>query len=264
MNININAPTGSDRQALSKVWYDIAMAHSSATTYAATAMSDMDTLLNLIQCKHTDILPASVAQPNLEAAAVGTASAASQPLVLLIHALGTVAASRQQQAALHPGLCNVRLEAEVKHLAVQSSQDKPSKDNAINLDHSAMTALLRCAILLLKLVDLTPAGVATDGLAALWLTIFCLLTRFQENMHSDLAPDSVNDQPPGSASEQQQLTRVLVQLILRMLQHSQGILQSGATICFQLLACLVGTPATQPTALPAMCTKGNVVLTCST
>ena len=193
-----------------------------------------------------------------------TASAASRPLVLLIHALGTVAASRQQQVALHPGLRYVRLEAEMKHLAVQSSQDKPSKDNAVNLDQSAMNPLLRCAILLLKLVDLTPAGAATDARAALWLTIFCLLTGFQGHMHSDSATDSGYDQPPGSASEQQQLTQILVQLILRMLQHSQRLLQLGATICFQLLACLVGTPATQPTALPAMCTKGNAVLTCST
>lgn len=226
-------------------------------------MSDIDTLVDLVQCKHTDILSSSVAQSTLKAAAVETASAASRPLILLIHALGTLAASRQQQAALIPGLRNVRLEAEMRRLAVQPSQDEPNKENVGKLDQSAMTALLRCAILLLKLVDLKPARAAADAHAALWMTIPCLLMGLREHMQADSATDSVYDQPPGSASEQQQLVRVLVQLVLRMIAHSQsqGLLQSGAMVFFQLLMCLMGTPATQPTALSAMCTKGNDVST---
>ena len=261
--LNVDAPKTSDRQALSEAWYSIAMAHSTAATYAATAMSDLDTLSQLVQCKHRDILPASVAQPTLTAAAVETASAASRPLVLLIHALGTVAASRQLQAAIVPGLRNLQLEAEMEHLAVQSLQQEPSKEHAIKLDQSPVTALMRCAILLLKLVDLTPARAAEDATGALWMTIARVRSGLWDHMLTDSAADVANDQPPGIASEQQHLIQVLVQLVLRMLLHSPALwqtLQSGAMTCFQLLNCLLTKPATQSTVVPAICTEGNVAL----
>lgn len=253
--LNIDAPSAPDRQALSEVWQSVAMAHSAAATYAATAMSDMDTLSQLVQCKHTDILPASAALPTLTAAAVE--SAASRPLVLLIHALGTVAVSRQ--AAVVPGLRNLWLEVEMKQLALQHPSGKQHGTSPEQQDD--VTVLMRCAILLLKLADLTPAKAAEDASAALWLAIGRLVDAFGD--HDDAATASVCQATPASASAQQQLTLVLVQLILRILQHNQGIWQasgntvSGSMRCFQLLCCLVDMPATQSLAIPLICSKGD-------
>ena len=258
--LNIDAPDAPDRQTLSEVWQSVAMAHSAAATYAATAMSDMDTLSQLVQCKHTDILPASAAQPSLTAVAVESASAASRPLVLLIHALGTVAVSRQ--AAVVPGLRNLRLEVEMKQLALQHPSG--TEHGITSEQQDDLTVLMRCAILLLKLADLTPAKAAEDASVALWLAIGRLVDAFGD--HGDAPTASVCQPTQASASEQQQLTLVLVQLVLRILQHNQGIWQTSGTTapgsvrCFQLLCCLVDMPATQSTAIPPICSKGNVSL----
>lgn len=181
--LNIDSPDAPDRQALSEVWQSFAMAHSAAATYAATAMSDMDTLSQLVQCKHTDTLPASAAQSTLTAAAMESASAASRPLVLLIHALGAVAVSRE--TAVVPGLCNLQLEAEMKELALQQSSGNEHIVSPELKQQDDLTALIRCAILLLKLADLTPAKPAEDASVALWLAIGRLVCCTAFDQHGD-------------------------------------------------------------------------------
>lgn len=255
--LNVDA---SDREALSEVWQTVALAHSAAATYTAAAMADMDTLSKLVQCKHTDILPAAVAEPTLTTAAVETAPAASRPLVLLIHALGTVAAS--MQAAIVPGLRNLRLEDEMKQLALQHLSEHDGREHVVMPDQrDAVPALVRCAILLLKLADLTPARAAEDVSVALWMAIAGVVRAFREQWGFTEPPSASQCCASQGSAEQQQPTLVLVQLILRMLRDSQGRWQtseSGSEQCFQLLSCLVAQPATLSTAIPAIYTKGNV------
>lgn len=56
--------------AVAEAWQTTAMQYSVASTYASTAMLDKDTLLQLVQCKQTDILPAAVVQHSVTCSAL--------------------------------------------------------------------------------------------------------------------------------------------------------------------------------------------------
>lgn len=62
----ISDPRNNTR-AISQAWQTSTLYYSTANTYAATAMSDTDTLLRLVQCKQSDMLPAAVAQHTITA-----------------------------------------------------------------------------------------------------------------------------------------------------------------------------------------------------
>ena len=194
------------------------MAHSAATTYAASAMSDMDTLSQLVRCNSTDILPAAVAQHTLTASALETAPAASRPLILLIHALGAVAANMLSSFDRGTGSPTefLKLDSEMKQLALRHVKEDPGQEQ------DATLPLMRCASLLLKVADMTPPTAAAHASPTMWMAIDSIATLFAKHVSPPAA--STNQRQYGSSSQQQQhqqLALVLVQLILSILRSSQ-------------------------------------------
>lgn len=247
------------RTAIPGAWQDVAMAHTAATAYAATAMSDVDTLSQLVQCNFTDILPAAVAEHTLTASALEAAPTASRPLILLIRALGAVAANIL--SPLKDGTASpadfLKLDSEMKRSALQHVEEDSGKEQ------NAVPALMRCAILLLKIADLTPPEATAREHSAIWMAVDGVAISFAEHVSAASTNPQIHG---GSSRHQQQLALVLVQLILHILRSSQNrpnqdIWQTAksarAKTCFALLHCLVAWPPTQSTAISATYTKGK-------
>ena len=88
-------PTPPSTQALSEAWQTLTKQYSGAKTSIATAMSDMDTVRVLVQCKPTDVVAEHIMTPS----ALEAVPAASRPLVLLSHMLGAVAGAKANPQA---------------------------------------------------------------------------------------------------------------------------------------------------------------------
>ena len=174
-------------KAIAQAWQMIAIQYSKAMTYTATAMSDMDTLLGLAQCKQADILPAAVALHTVTASALETAPAASRPLVMLIHVLGAVAGTKPNTpvdfatqhfkfpegrgTASPTSFESLKLETEMKQLALQKFKEDSNTEFSVD-QQDVVPVLMRSAILLLKVADLTPLLSTTeDASNLLWLSI---------------------------------------------------------------------------------------------
>lgn len=256
-------------KALSGAWQDIAMTHSAAATYAATAMSDADMLSQLVHCNNTDILPAAVVQSTLAASALEAAPAGVGPLVLLIHALGAAAADILDQPG--EGQCTasptdfLKLDSEMKQSTLQAMEKHDGKERVVASDQQdSVLSLMRCAILLLKIADLTPAAAAEDATFALWKAIHGVFNAFTK--HTKPASASTHGQSPATSLQQQQLALALVQLILNALQHSQDKHHQDvwqpprsmrAQMCLYMLSDLVAWAPAQSAAVSAICTRGN-------
>lgn len=250
--------------AISHAWRVLAI------QYAATPMPDMDTLLHLVQCKRSDLAPAPVAQHTVTASALGPALAARQHLVLLIHALGTVAgnhtvvgSSAMQHGPELPGTAPptdfVNLEVAMKALRVFGENPEPAVMIDLN-QQDVVPVLMRSVILCLKVTDLTPqSSTIPDASVLLWFAIEELGRSLKD--HTDSFTASGYQPTHDSSAQQQQLGLILVQLIQHIIRHDQGIWEAGRLTrvdpCFQLLTCLVNWPYTQSSALSAIRTRGN-------
>lgn len=227
-------------------------------------MSDLDTLRHLVQCQQTDVMPAAITLHTMTAAALETAPAASRPLILLVHVLGAVAFSIDSAARRSPvGISSapyctsdfLKMEIKMKQMALLCLQHNLGKEQTGMTDYQGvMPALMRSAILLFKLADLTPTLSTREDLSdALRMAVSGVVKRSKSA--------STAEQEPGSSPEQHQLGLVLVQLIVRMLRQDQDIWQATRSIraktCVQLLTCLVAWSPTRSTAVSATCTKGN-------
>lgn len=252
---NDRAPDVMFYKLLPQAWQLVALAHSAASSFAATAMSDQDVLSQLVQCKGTDILPAAVTQPTLTAAALETVPVFSRPLVALIISLS--AAARTDLSKLE--------------MAVEIDGIRGKELDAMTNQQDAVPALMRSAILLLKLADLTPT---TKGGQCAAYTLESVIDGVVSAFggHVDAAAASINSkhEMQGSPPQQQQLGVVLVQLTMctlrHMLSHSpdkpgQDSCHTAKTArpitCFKLLGLLVAWPPTQSITTSAICSKGN-------
>ena len=240
--------------------------------YAATPMPDMNTLLQLVQCKRSDLAPAPVAQHTMTASALGPALAARQHLVFLIHALGTVAgnhavagSSAMQHDPELPGTASpsdfMKLDVVMKALQVFGENPEPESIFDIDLNQQdVVPVLMRSVILFLKVTDLTPQSpTIQDASVLLWCAIEALAKSLKD--HTDSCTASGYQPTQDSSTQQQQLGLILVQLILHIVRYDQGMWEADRLAkvdrCFQLLTCLVNWPYTQSSALVALRTKGN-------
>ena len=146
----------------------------------------------------------------------------------------------------------VDLIKQMKHMALQHVKEDPGKEFE-NFDQEDIVPALLCSdVLLLKVADLTRCLPATDDASALlWRATEALARNLMT--YTDSSTESATAQ-----QQQQQLGLALVQLILHMLGHTQGIWRGfRSASCFQIMTSLVAWPPTQSTALSAICTKGN-------
>ena len=256
---------GTDGRILTEIWQTVALDLSAAATYAATVMSDFDTVCQLMQCGPTDILPPAFAHSILTASALESAPAASRLLLLLIHEL-TAANDVSNVLYAGPKLHDhLKLQAEMLQ---RHQKNHPGKELPLDGEQEAVLALIRCAILLVKLVDLTPnLSASKTARSALWGAISGLAKPFRE--HIDTYTAFTQQQGQGRPG-QWRLCQVLATQITQMLRHSQGnrwldIWQTPGGVapiaCFQLLACLVAWPLTQSMALEIVCQKGISIAT---
>ncbi|KAL3131961.1 hypothetical protein ABBQ38_007657 [Trebouxia sp. C0009 RCD-2024] len=222
-------------------------------------MSDIEAVWQLVKCKPTDILPSAVAHPILTASALESAPAASRLLLLLSHELTSANAVPVAGPQLHDLL---KLQAEMlqRHLKAH-----PGTELAVCGEQEPVLALMRCAILLLKLIHLTPnLSVSKTARSALWGAVSTLAKSFRD--HIDAYTASTRQQGQGR-SRQWQLSQVLATLIVEMLRHPSGQASFHAdiwqtpdavapTACFRLLAGLVAWPSTQSMVLGLVCQRG--------